>query len=774
MALTAGSRVGPYEIVSSIGAGGMGEVYRARDPRLGRDVAIKVLPDSFSQDSERLRRFEQEARAASALNHPNILTIHDTGVHESAPYVVSELLEGETLRERISRGPMSPTAVAAIGAQVAQGLAAAHAKGIVHRDVKPANLFLTGDDRLKILDFGIARLPAVAADSGSPTHGLTEPGTVLGTVAYMSPEQLRSQPLDGRSDIFSAGVVLYEMLSGRPPFSGPTVADTMTDILREEPAPLPAGIPHALGRIVLRCLAKSPAARFESARSLFEALESAAAAGPEPGGAPRSIAVLLFRDLAGDPGNAHLGLGLADATITELASLKSLVVRPTASVLRYRDRPVDPETAGRELGVDAVVDGNFQRDGSRLRLTVQLVRTEDGKPIWASKIDTRLEDLFRMQDEVSGRIAEALAVELRGSGRDRPRRAARGSGKANELYLQGRLHLSRDTTVAEVNAALECFEGALALEPAFALARLGLADAYTRMDFSIDPEGDWYDRAVDTCREALAIEPDLPEGRYLQARLLWHPRADWDGIGAIREFSAAIAARPNLSEARHFLAQVLSHMGLLEEALVGFQRALAIDPEDEYARVHYALAWYLQGRFEESLGATRAIVAERPTPWSLYQTALCQLHLSRSAEALATLERLGRHFPGSVFLFSGRALIAALDGKRARAREQIALIEKNRKLFGHYHHAQYDAGCAEAILGDASAAIEWLEGASRNGFPCTPAFAADPWLASVRGHPRFESLLADLRVQETATRQALADASDSGTDAARTLESPAT
>ncbi|MFY9550504.1 MAG: protein kinase [Thermoanaerobaculia bacterium] len=762
MTLAAGIRLGPYEILAPLGAGGMGEVYRAKDTRLGREVAIKVLPASFSQDADRLRRFEQEARAASALSHPNILTVHDVGTHEKSPYVVTELLEGQTLREQIDRGPLGLRRALEIATALAHGLAAAHEKGIVHRDIKPENLFVTRDGRLKILDFGLARVVSPEdSDSSLPTATHTRTGTVLGTASYMSPEQARGQPADARSDIFSFGVVFYEMLSGRRPFAGGSPIETLNAILRDEPPPLegPAGgLPPALERLVGRCLEKSRELRFQNARDLAFALESAEApradfSSPGRPRTRRSIAVLLFKDLAGDPANAHLGLGLADATITELASMKSLLVRPTAAILRYRGSSIDPEQAGHELGVDAVVDGNFQRSGSRLRVTVQLIETADGRPLWGTKIDTSLDDLFAMQDEVSRKIAAALEVELSPAEERRP--GGPPSGKAFELYLKGRLHLSADTTFPEVNAAIECFERALEIDAGFALAQLGLADAFARMAFSIDPEGDWYERAQTMCQRALTEAPDLPEGRYLKGRLLWHPRSGWNADAAMREFSAAIAGRPNLNEAHHFLAQLLNHLGLLEEAVRSFDRALAIDPEDHYAHIHRAFARYLQGRFDGALGALQARSAKTPTPsdWVFYQVTLCQLHLGHARDADATIERLSRQFPGSILVAPLRGLVAGMEGDATRAREQIELVVRNRKLFGHYHHAQYDVACIEAFLGEKQRALDWLAEAAGNGFPCASFFEIDPWLEPLRGEARFRELIADLQVEREAHRR---------------------
>jgi len=752
LSLKAGSRLGPYEILSPLGAGGMGEVYKARDTRLRREVAIKVLPEGMARDPEALARFERETHAVAAISHPNILAIHDVGREGETSYAVLELLDGETLRERLSRGALPPRDAFEIAASIAEGLGAAHARGIVHRDVKPENVFLTADGRVKVLDFGIAReLPEASgsdATSGA-TAAHTATGVIIGTVSYVSPEQARGEAVDGRSDVFALGSVLYEMLTGRRAFAVGTPAETLVSILRDDPRPPGVPLSEEAEGVLRRCLRKNRPERFQSASDLAYALRLAAASAAvravSPGERPRrSVAVLLFKDLAGDPANAHLGLGLTDATITELAAMKSLLVRPTASILKYRDRAIAPEQAGRELGVDSVVDGSFQRAGSRLRVTVQLIDSAEGRPLWGTKIDSSMDDLFAMQDHVSREVAQALQVELSPEEARVSARSAPASGYAYELYLKGRLLLTVDTALPKLNAAIACFEKALEAEPDFALARLGLADAYARMDFGIDPEGGWFARAEAMCAKALAAAPELPEGRYLRGRLLWHPRSGWDGAGAMREFSAAIAGRPSLNEAHHFLGQVLNHVGLTEEAIRSFDRALAIEPDDQYARVHRALSLLFEGRFAEALAATTASV-DFPSAWTHYQIALCQLHLDRLRDAEATLESHSRQFPGDVLLFSLRAVMAAMAGDAGRAREQLELVVRNRKLFGHYHHAQYDAACVEAFLGNEEAALDWLIESTANGFRCVPTFETDPWLAPVRANPRFQRLTAELR-----------------------------
>jgi len=759
LTLAPGTRLGPYEILSPLGAGGMGEVYRARDSRLDRDVAVKVLPDRLASDPGALERFEREAKAVAALSHPNILAIHDFGSQEGVRYAVTELLDGATLREHLEGGPIGPRKAVDYALQLAQGLGAAHDRGIVHRDLKPDNVFVTRSGHVKILDFGLARISELRAENvtQAPTAaGATEPGTILGTVGYMSPEQVRGLPADARSDIFSFGAVLYEMLSGRRAFRADSAIETMNAILAQEPPEFPGAggaIPVGLERIVRRCLEKNAGERFQSARDVGFAIEavsglSAPAATPPPTtegpGGKRSIAVLLFKDLARDPENAHLGIGLADATITELATVKSLLVRPTTAILRYRDRTVDPQEVGRELDVDAIVDASFQRAGSRLRVTVQLVRTSDGRSLWGSKIDTSLDDIFEMQDQVSRRIAEALEVELTPSEERRLARGARPVGEAYELYLKGRAHLFHGT-LADVNAAIEAFEQARDADPGFALAWAGLSGAYLHMSTNFEPEGDWHERAERMVEQALSIDRELPEGRYLRGALLWTPRGGFDHALAMREFVAAIAGRPGLSEAHDRLAVLLDHVSLFEESIRASEHAVAINPADGLAELHLGLAHYHQGNYARALRVTEFGSRLTPSAWAFHQIAHCLVRLGRLDDAASIVERTSRQFPNDVLFFSLRGIIAAALRDTGRARREIELTIQNKKSFIHYHHAQYDIACIHALIGEGDLALQWLSDAAHNGFPCHGYFETDPLLDSIRGEDRFRSLVAELR-----------------------------
>ena len=1226
--LEPGARVGPYEVLDLIAAGGMGEVYRARDARLGREVAVKVLPAASLADAGRLRRFHQEARAAGALNHPNILAVYDVGTEGAVPYVVSELLEGETLRERLEReGALSAAETTAIAAQMAAGLAAAHEKGIVHRDLKPANLFLTRDGRVKLLDFGLAKRvdwPGVADHATSPT----QPGVLLGTAGYMSPEQARGEPTSTATDVFSFGAVLFEMLSSRRAFEGPSPVETLAAIVGRDVdlSLLPADTPAYLEDIARKCLEKDPRQRFASARELQQALSERTRAAPAPpavspagtaapasvavlpflsldadrsqehlcdglaeelihalasvgglkvaartssfqfkgrsesvrrigerlgvtrvvegsvrrvgtrlritvqlvdagsgyhvwserfdrelgdvfalqdeialrvvdalklrlgaglpprarprdvqayelylkgryfwnkryqgelrkavtafesalardpdfapahagladalsvlgyyglapatevfararraaeralaldprspeaqvsialvrdwfdwdlagaeaslrralelapdhvpahlylahvlglqdrdvealasaraaverdplsplahtlvstalfaagedaasieaaqagleldsryppillylalaesrrrrheaalaaarraseaferapffeslvgwalgrggdtegarevlasleeragrehvpavclarvaaalgdrerslawleeairerntwvvnlgvdpwpavaddprwhallarAGIPRlrpvairpavrtasatslpSVAVLPFRDLSPDPDDDHLGLGLADATITELARMGSLLVRPTSAVLRYAGGGPEPQEAGRELAVDTVVEGSFQRAGERVRVTVQLLDVRDGRPIWGTKVDTSLSDVFGMQDEVSGRIAQALQVELapRRHGSRPPRPPSAG---AYQMYLKGKLALWRES-LSDCITAVDWFEKAREADPGFALAWAGLADAYVRIAFEFQPEGDWYVRAEAMCERALALDPELPEGRYLRARLLWSPPGGFDHEGAMRELFAALSGRPNLDDAHVRLAVILFHVGMIDEAQRALERALALSPGHLVAMGHVASCHYHRGDFAAARDVADRVANRNPSYWHQNLAAHSRLRLGDVEGAAAVADRMmAVTDEGTARAHALLAVIAARRGDPGRAHSHVAQAVASRKSFGHYHHVQYDIACVHALLGDAGEAVRWLREASANGYPCHPFFAIDPLLDAVRADPAFTAWLDAVRRED--------------------------
>ncbi len=592
MALEAGSRLGPYEIVAPLGAGGMGEVYRARDLRLGRDVAIKVLSEGAVADPERLSRFEQEARAVAALSHPNVVAIFDVGVG-AVPFLVTELLNGETLRNLLERGPIGTPRTLSLALQMVAGLAAAHAAGIVHRDLKPENLFITTEGQLKLLDFGLAK-PVRHFDEGdtSITRLHTLRGTILGTLGYMAPEQVRGLEVDHRADLFACGAILFEMLTGRRAFRGATPADTMSAILSEPPSALifSTDTPPGLAAIVRRCLEKDAGQRFTSAQALAVALESIsdvrpgatpAAASP----APTSIAVLPFANLSAEADNQYFSDGLSEDLVNALTRLTGLRVASRTSSFRFRGQQADIREIGRELGVGSVLEGSVRRAGSRLRITVQLTNVEDGYHIWSGRYDREMADVFDVQDEIVTSIVSALAPALAVDARAAVRRPTENL-HAYDLYLRGR-YFWNQRSPAVFGMAIRYFEDAIALDPQYALAYAGLADCYSILRvYGWTPFEHSQPRALEAVTKALALDPSLPEAHFSKALYEFYFERHWRAAREPFQQALALSSRTAMFEV--YFALFLATEYQYGEARSRLGRALELDPHSSV--VHFLAA----------------------------------------------------------------------------------------------------------------------------------------------------------------------------------------
>ena len=632
MSLAAGTRLGPYEILAPLGAGGMGEVYRARDSRLGRSVAIKVLPPGAASDPDRLARFEREARATAALDHPNILGIFDVGTHDGISYLVEQLLEGETLRPRLG-APMPPAKALRIAIQIANGLAAAHEKRIVHRDLKPENIFVTRDGVVKILDFGIAKLveaapPGEEETLGTATAGHTAAGLVVGTAGYMAPEQARGQAVDPRSDVFAFGVVLHELLSGERPFRGGSLADTLAAILKEEPPALPASVPAALQRLVARCLEKRPEARYQSsvdlAHDLGAMLTDAGQSAPVSVTIPRrtrrvlswalagtlviavATAVLVKQRLAtseenrpkrivvfpfenlGEAEDAYFASGMTDEITNRLANVQGLSVISHTSAVSYSRRGKSTQQIGEDLAVDYVLDGSvrWQRGAgneSRVRITPQLVRVADDSYVWSSRYDRVLADVFAIQSEVAGNAVKAMGVALLPREETALNAVSTTDMGAYDLYLRGLAlaYSSKDTSVQEAAAGL--FQAALERDPEFTQAFMHLARSNLLVYWYRDRfEGE--KASLDAARRAVERldfqGPDLADthiarGEYAYFGLSDYPRA-------LREFDLAATLQPGNVEAVYGTASILRRLGRWQEAADRFTKVEELDPRNAF------------------------------------------------------------------------------------------------------------------------------------------------------------------------------------------------
>ncbi|HYR46689.1 MAG TPA: serine/threonine-protein kinase, partial [Thermoanaerobaculia bacterium] len=594
MSLSSGTRLGPYEIRGSLGRGGMGEVYRAVDPRLGREVAVKILSADTATDPESIRRFENEARAVASLSHPHIVPLFDVGEAEGLHYVVTELVEGETLRSLLLSGPLPTPEAARIASEIAEGLAAAHEKGLVHRDIKPENIILARNGAARILDFGLVQRierPSLAeAPEDAPTAGpaSTEIGTIAGTVGYMSPEQIRGELPDGRSDIFSLGTVLFEMATGRRAFRADSRIETLNAILKEEPdagAIAHAGLPAEMVRILRRCLEKRPENRYHSAADLAHDLRAVAAEGASVshsvrppalrrvslptavvvaalaaallgtaalllprlrlGGAtraPRTLAVLPFRGIGQDASLEHFGLGLADSLIGRLASLRDLTVRPTSAIARYETQAFETEEVGRKLGVDAVLEGTFQKLEGITRVSVQMTDLPRGAILWSEHIDLPEGKLFELQDAISRRIVERLRLELDPGEKRALRQSQAVPDGTLEKYLSVRARLPA-IALADIPTKQEIvrtLDEILREAPDFARAIATRAYARAWLNFFV-PAPSGYVNVVADARRALELDPELAEPHVALASVYYSPSGNWNVLSAVRELKQAIA-----------------------------------------------------------------------------------------------------------------------------------------------------------------------------------------------------------------------------------------
>jgi serine/threonine protein kinase len=643
MNLTPGSQLGPYELVALIGRGGMGEVYRARDPRLGRDVAIKVLSDSGTGQEDWLHRFKQEARAIAALSHSNILAIFDVGTGD-LPFLVTELLDGETLRMHLDRGPLPMSKAASVAVQLVSGLAAAHGRGVVHRDLKPANVFLTRDGIVKILDFGLARtVPRGAGDSDATCGNDTFAGMVLGTVGYMAPEQVRGETADVRSDIFAVGAMLYEFVSGQRAFTGDSAADTMSAVLKEDPPDLAlrSGIPAAFARIVRRCLDKDPGKRFQSASDLRFALEGAAGVPtvdqPAEKANEKAIAVLPFTNMSADPENQYFSDGLSEELINALTRLPGLRVASRTSAFRFRGGDVDIRQIGKDLQVSTVVEGSVRRAGNRLRVTAQLINIADGYHLWSERYDREMADVFDIQDEIVEAIVKAVAPALVGDAKKGLRRPSENL-EAYELYLKGRYHWHQRTPSA-MQVAQRTLEQVIALDSGCALAFAGLADCFSICRvYGWIPAQPSRDRANEAVTKAMALDPSLAEVNFAQAAYIFYFEPQWRRAeGFLRQ---AVAINPRFAGAHGYLGIVLANDDRHAEAAIHANLALEIDPLSAYAYYLAANTYFVSRRFEEvERVARRALELQPDALPGLWTLGLGLMALERHEESMAVLGR---------------------------------------------------------------------------------------------------------------------------------------
>ncbi|MGH7681079.1 MAG: protein kinase domain-containing protein, partial [Candidatus Eiseniibacteriota bacterium] len=679
-----GTALGRYRILEPLGQGGMGRVFLAEDPSLHRRVAIKVLPPEFTHDKERRERLLHEARAASALNHPNIIVVYDLGESDGTLFVAMELVDGETLRQWARARPRAPLESLGIMRQAIAALQVAHAAGLVHRDLKPENILVRGDGILKILDFGLAR-------SVSPEEGMTAtvPGTVMGTAPYMSPEQVLGRPAGPPSDLFSVGTILYELLTGRHPFAAESAVETMHRILHESPDP-PSKVNRALTPdfdfVLAKVLAKDPLRRHASARDLdvdLETLEVACGPAPSPTAdsgttkGPRAIAVLPFKNIGGNPDLNYLGVGLADAVITRLMNSPDLVVRSTGAIAAYENQAVEPRRVGQELDVTAVLDASFQRAGERFRATARLVETPSGRAIWAGKVDLRFEDIFEVQDQVAHGIAEALTARLSegdalGAAK-KPARTFTPSAEAYELFMRG-MEAQREASRESLFRAIGEFQRAVMIEPGYARAWAHLGGAYHAMiDGGYDGDPTWFAKAGEAIERARAIDPEDAQAMFATGalHLVFGRKRE-----AYREFLAAKRRTPNHSLLYHYFAYLFRLCNMMEESRRIDEHAVSLDPQVPWGYHGLIRLDLLCGNFGSANSELERLKSRFPKGvWAAEMQGELILGQGRYAEAVAHFDRMGPLQGRSALL--DRALANLAMGNREKALESRSLIEQS-------------------------------------------------------------------------------------------------
>ena len=763
MSLAAGARLGPYRILRRLGAGAMGVVYQAHDDRLGRDVAIKVLPDGVAADEDMVARFEREVRAIAALSHPNVLGIYDIALGGAPTYAVMELVRGRELRDLLQAGPLPAETAVDYARQLARGLAAAHARGVVHRDLKPENVLVTGEGLLKILDFGLAKFDPLGLGGGNDaTLFGTVPGVVLGTLAYMAPEQLRGEVVDHRADIFAWGAILFEMLAGRPPFGRATAAETIAALLSDagpDEAAL-ASMPPAIGALVADCLAKAAAGRPESAAAALARLDAGAAGGTwiaaattapsratgetavataPAAGTPRAIAVLPFADMSPARDQDYFCEGMAEEIIATLARVRGLRVVARTSAFRFKGQQADVREIGRALGVEAVLEGSVRTAGGRMRVTAQLVSAADGYQLWTERFDGDAADVFAVQDAIAGAVSEMLTASIATHHRTIVPPSRPASLDAYTLYLKGR-HLWSRRTGASLQRSLACFRDALEADAGYAQAWAGLADSYLTIGlYGLQAPSDAMPLAADAACRALAQHPDLAAAHATLASV--SALHDWDWPAAAEGFDRALAADPNLAVGWQWRAMHLHvPQRRFTDAGADLARAAELDPMSPAVAASRGLHAHLSGDAAGGIALLDQAIERDPRAAVLhFFRGLVLADEGRPAEATAAIALALAHGDRTPEMAAATGYAAAASGRREGA--DAALAELAGLAASRYVSPVIGAQI-RARLGETDAALDALERAADLRAPDLVWIAARPAFRSLHGHPRFERLLA--------------------------------
>jgi serine/threonine protein kinase/tetratricopeptide (TPR) repeat protein len=786
-----GRQLGHYRILAMLGAGGMGEVYRAHDERLDRDVALKLLPASSFEDSTARARLVREARAAAALNHASICTIHDVGEAEGQAYIAMELVEGRPLSERAHGQALPVDEVLSYGIQIAAALAHAHARGVVHRDLKSANIVVTSDRRVKVLDFGLARKMSAPGPTGADTErltgvSLTERGTIVGTIAYMAPEQLRGQPADVRSDIWALGVMLYELAGGTKPFTGQSSFEVSSNILSQPPSPLSPGVPVALRAVIDTCLEKDPARRYQTANEACASLQTVQTGHASPwtmldhhlarrrwllpvlvalilasvlaglnfkqmrlrwqgtASPVESLAVLPMVNLSGDSAQDYFADGITEVLSTDLARLggfKRVIAR--GSVLRYKGTSKPLEEIARDLHVDALVTGSVLRSGDRVSITAQLLDPATGAQLWTNRYERSLQDVLVLRNEIVSAIVREIRMKL--SPAEAARLASAGSvnTEAFEAYLKGRFHWLKQTS-EDYDLAERYFQSALDKDPAYALAYAGLASVWMmRGDAGFQPPSETFPKARPFLAKAFELDDSVADLHVeLATNLLV---VQWDWAGAEREFKRAIELNPNLADAHFFYADLLVTLKRQVEWDREIQRALELDPLNDFIWTYYGWELNYVGRYDEAIPIFKRLLPTGPNKsanhlglWGAYYRKGMYDQALASAKEFFAAAGDGEFIDA---LGSGGDVAAYRAGMK-RAGEAMGIRSTQR------HVPAIRIARMFAHAGDTGSALHWLEQAYANHeAPMTRLGVVWDW-HDLHSEPRFQDLLRRLNLPQ--------------------------